>query len=104
MSKVNAWADANDLIVGHLKGFAEPCGGSVTLSTTGGAVSEAGAFTIDVGVTGILFGAELAEVEDKIGLLAVNALTALGVSNAHVEKCGEEHGHEHEHHHGHTHG
>ncbi|MDR0818526.1 MAG: LarC family nickel insertion protein, partial [Oscillospiraceae bacterium] len=97
MSRVNQWADGVGAIIGHLKGYIEPCEGAFTLSTTGGAVSVSGELTFDVGVTGIIFGAELTEVQEQIILLSQNVLSAFGVTDAEIEICDEEHEHSHEH-------
>ena len=97
MSRITAWADANGAIIGHLKGFVQPYDGAYMLSTTGGEVNISGELTLEVGVTGIMFGAELDAVQAQLIELSQNTLNAFGITEIDIEVCDEEHEHNHAH-------
>jgi hypothetical protein len=121
MRSVNAWAEDNDIIIGHVKGYVSWGEGAVMVSTTGGAVQVKGSeispeppCTADVGIASIVFGTQLHEAEERMERFVTALLGRMecGFSLVHAEHhhdhgdgaeepC-EEHGHRHEHdHHGH---
>lgn len=118
MEKINAWADESDVLVGHLKAYVKWPEDSVMLTTTGTDIQVKGAGVLpdepsclDVGITGIMYGTTLAELEEKIMALAGNVLRGLKLEYEYSHECEDplctDPSHHHEHHehdgHGHTH-
>jgi hypothetical protein len=118
MRAINHWAEANDVIIGHVKGYVSWGEEAVMVSTTGEEVQVKGSqaypgesFTADVGIASIVFGVGLDELEEIIELFVGDilksfefAFTIAHASEHHHHEHGEECGcGEHEHHH-HEHG
>ncbi len=133
------WADEQEAMIGHIKAFVQwGTENALMLSTTGGAVEVKGSELpsnepeiAEVGITGIVFGAELEALEDRLEGMAAAIAGQNGQwcvyahecehhhhDHEHSEECAcddhdhhhhhHEHGeecscHEHEHHHGHEH-
>jgi hypothetical protein len=117
MRQLNAWAEENGVIIGHVKGYIGWGQEAVMLSTTGGDVQVKGSTslpeppcTAEVGVAAIVFGVAPDAVEERMEQFIGAALEGLGFPAAveHEEEHAHEHGEdcccEHDHHHDHGHG
>ncbi len=114
------WAEERDAVVGHIKAYLQWApDAAVMLSTTGSPVETKGSplpagepESVEIGVTGILFGVDLEEAEDRLRDIAACLAGQNGEWCAYTHDCEhehhhhhdhDEHDHEHEHHHGHDH-
>ncbi len=110
------WAEEKDLLIGHVKAYLSwGTEDARMLSTTGGAVESKGSalpegtYPAEVGVTAIVFGGELEEVEDRLEGLSAAVVGQFGDWCTYIHECehhhhhDHEHDHEHEHHHDHDH-
>ncbi|NLV51199.1 MAG: hypothetical protein GXY20_10970 [Clostridiales bacterium] len=115
MEKINVWANESDVLIGHLKAYVKWPEDSVMLTTTGTDVQVKGASVLpdapaglDVGITGIMYGTSLMELEEKIRNLAGNILDNLHLKYEYSYECRNPHctdpNHHHEHHEHHEHG
>jgi hypothetical protein len=107
-----AWAEANDVIIGHLKAYIKRGDDAVMLSTTGYGVQTKGApgegAELDVGIDSITYGSTLSVAEQRLEAIARGLLAGRDIE---VNwDCGDEnctdpnhhhHHHDHEHHHEH---
>ena len=123
------WAEANDVIIGHLKAYIKRGDEAVMLSTTGYGVQVKGepgeGSELDVGIDSITYGSTLGVAEQRLEALARGVLAGRDIevnwdcgdpdctdpSHHHHHHDHDEHcdcGHEHEHHEecscGHDHG
>ena len=114
------WAEEKDLFIGHIKAYLQwGEEDALMLSTTGGAVEvkgsalpEAEPAEAEVGVTAIVFGGDLQQVEDRLEGISAAMAGQYGDwcefehdcehhHHHHGEDCDcgcHEHGHEHHHH------
>ena len=102
------WAEEKEMLIGHAKAYLSWGGEEARmLSTTGAAVeckgSEApeGRFDAEVGVTVIVFGAELEDAEDRLEGFSAAVVGRFGDWCVYEHSC--EHHHDHDHAHGHHH-
>ena len=113
------WADEQEAMIGHIKAYVQwGTEDALMLSTTGGAVEVKGSElpsaepeSAEVGITAIVFGAELEALEDRLEGMAAAIAGQNGQWCVFVHECehhhhGHEHGedcgchdHEHDHHH-----
>lgn len=114
------WAEETDRLIGHLKAYVSWGDGEARmLSTTGAAVEAKGSALpensegteLEIGVTFIVFGGELEEVEDRLEGLSAAIIGAFGDWCVYDHTCehhhhdhGHEHHHDHDHDHDHDHG
>jgi hypothetical protein len=106
------WAEANDVIIGHLKAYIKRGDDAVMLSTTGYGVQTKGApgegAELDVGIDSITYGSTLGVAEQRLealarGLLAGNEIEVnwdCGDENC-TDPSHHHHHHDHDHHHDH---
>jgi len=117
MRQLNAWAEENGVIIGHIKGYLGWGQEAVMLSTTGGDVQVKGSTslpeppcTAEVGLAAIVFGIAPDAMEERMEQFIMAALKALGYPAVfeHEEEHDHEHGEDccggHAHHHDHGHG
>ena len=104
------WAEEKDLLIGHVKAYLTwGTGDARMLSTTGGAVESKGSelpegtHPVEVGVTAIVFGGELEEVEDRLEGLSAAVVGQFGDWCTYVHECEHHHHHDHDHDHDHEH-
>lgn len=116
------WAEANDVIIGHLKAYIKRGDEAVMLSTTGYGVQIKGepgeGAELDVGIDSITYGSTLGVAEQRLEALARGVLVGREIEvnwdcgdpectdpshhhhhHDHDEHCSceHEHGHDHEH-------
>jgi hypothetical protein len=79
------WADAKDVIIGHVKSYISWDDEAIMLSTTGAEVQVKGAQTLpegmttaDVGIAAIVFSTDLKEASRSVSRLVKNVLAAFG--------------------------
>ena len=104
------WAEETERLVGHIKAYVSwGTGEARMLSTTGGPVEVKGSELPDgvrdaeVGVTVIVFGGDLEDVEDRLEGLSSAVCGQLGEWCAFIHECEHEHHHHHHHEHEHEH-
>ena len=104
------WAEEKDMLIGHAKAYLTWGGEDARmLSTTGAAVEVKGSelpsalLDAEVGVTIIVFGAELEDAEDRLEGLAAAVIGQFGDWCVYEHSCEHHHDHEHHHHHHHHH-
>lgn len=98
------WADEQDAMIGHIKAYVQwGTENALMLSTTGGAVEVKGSELpsvepeiAEVGITGIVFGAELEALEDRLEGMAAAIAGQNGQWCVYAHEC-EHHHHDHEH-------
>lgn len=102
------WAEEKDMLIGHAKAYLTWGGEEARmLSTTGGAVETKGselpegAHDAEVGVTIIVFGAELEDAEDRLEGLSAAVIGQFGNWCVYEHSCEHHHDHDHHHHHDH---
>ncbi len=121
------WAEANDVIIGHLKAYIKRGDEAVMLSTTGYGVQIKGepgeGAELDVGIDSITYGSTLGVAEQRLEALARGVLAGRDIEvnwdcgdpectdpshhhHRHDEhcSCGHDHHHEHHEHEHHEHG
>jgi len=113
------WAEANDVIIGHLKAYIKRGDEAVMLSTTGYGVQIKGepgeGAELDVGIDSITYGSTLGVAEQRLEALARGVLAGRDIEvnwdcgdpectdpshhhHRHDEHCSCGHDHHHEHH------
>ena len=105
------WAEETEKLIGHVKAYLRWGGEEARmLSTTGLAVEHKGSdlpegpADAEVGVTVIVFGGDLEDVEDRLEGLASAVAGPFGEWCTFLHECEHEHHHHHDHeHHDHDH-
>ena len=103
------WADEQEAMIGHIKAYLQwGTEDAVMLSTTGGAVEIKGSSLpssepelAEVGITGIVFGAELEALEDRLEGMAAAVAGQNGQWCIYAHECEHHHHHDHDHDHEH---
>ena len=98
------WADEQEAMIGHIKAYVQwGTENALMLSTTGGAVEVKGSELpsaepeiAEVGITGIVFGAELEALEDRLEGMAAAIAGQNGQWCVYAHECDHHH-HDHEH-------
>lgn len=100
------WAEEKEMLIGHAKAYLTWGGEEARmLSTTGAAVEckgselPEGKFDAEVGVTIIVFGAELEDAEDRLEGLSAAVIGQFGDWCVYAHSCEHHHDHDHHHHH-----
>ena len=104
------WAEEKDMLIGHAKAYLTWGGEEARmLSTTGAAVEckgselPEGTHDAEVGVTIIVFGAELEDAEDRLEGLSAAVIGQFGDWCVYEHSCEHHHDHDHAHDHHHHH-
>lgn len=103
-----AWAEANDIIIGHLKAYAKLEDQALMFSTTGYGVQVKGSlepggdsFAMECGIDAITYGSALPDAEKRVEGLVAGVMAAFGQQWEPSYECDDPNCTDHHHHHHH---